>query len=84
MKGMTNLQAALEFLHSEFCERSKDSSWLMLPMDDGILPDKALFDKLRTRSSFQSINSSGIGPSKWLDEKSMDVKIVKILTNSIF
>jgi len=66
----------------EFCERSKDSSRLKLPMDDGISLDKAVFDN-KIQSSLKSIRSFGIGPSKWLDEKSIDVKIVKFLTNSI-
>jgi hypothetical protein len=51
------------------CDKSS-TAWSILsrfrfPIVDGIFPEKTLFEKLRTYSSFKSIRSSGICPSKW-------------------
>lgn len=72
-----------EILASSFFKnRSKDSSAVKFPSDDGIWPVKLssndgiwpiklLWEKLRTNSEFSSPSPSGMSPSNWLFEKSM-------------
>ena len=67
----------------ELFERYKDSNCVKFPIEEGISPERAFFEMLRTWIALNFISTSGIGPSKWLDEKSMDVNIVRILTNFI-
>lgn len=63
-------------------ERSKASSLGKFPKNDRLVPVRALFDKLSKYNALKSPIASSIGPSNLLEEKSMEVKIVRIFTSS--
>jgi len=58
---------------------SNDSRCFRFPKEEGMLPEKAFCDKLRAWSAVRLISSFGIGPSNLLDEKSNEVKAMRIL-----
>ena len=60
---------------SMLLDKSNDSSSDKFPRDAGILPVRALCDKLKIYSNLSPPMSSGIGPSSLLQETSIEVKI---------
>ncbi|EEC69994.1 hypothetical protein OsI_00508 [Oryza sativa Indica Group] len=66
---------------SLFQERSNDSIWVRVLSCDGMCPVKALCDRLSPRSETSFPNDFGIGPPIELFERSIALKIVKILVN---
>ncbi|KAK9124550.1 hypothetical protein Sjap_014152 [Stephania japonica] len=55
---------------------------MRFPMDEGIGPVNALRDRLRMYNALRSPISFGMVPTNELFDKSTEVKIVRIFTNS--
>uniref|UniRef100_A0A2P2JTH3 Uncharacterized protein n=1 Tax=Rhizophora mucronata TaxID=61149 RepID=A0A2P2JTH3_RHIMU len=60
------------------CERSKDSRFVKSPRFGGMLPDRSLFDKLRTLIIFKVPITGGMRPWNPLFDRSMPAIISRI------